>query len=849
MEGCAQFSTIAPLSFTSVTSGNEIGVFDDSTDDDDVPVFRNKVYADTSDIWEPSDYPASFFAAPALHTKYSDRTSTGGSTVVSVTTDRALQVWIWHVDAQTSKPAWLASDGYVDCGEDTNILGLLASGYCQEVAAGTINFKGNCPTGGCAADYPMYVVSFLAPSRRLPPPGTPGDAGDYQFVSTSIPVDESSSVAAGQAERVTGSDGAVSVEVYDAGTGTCTSGVEYNAITATTINWSDTESGAGTPNSITITTNAASATCTIDLGFQNATGGISSSGIKQTQTVTVSDTGAPPSGTSFFINNTGTPSCSDANSGSAASPWCNISMLSTVTADAGGDVTVFLDGTFTTQANWGASGTDATHRILLSEASGGNAVFDNTGSYCLQNAVSENFVGIVANGTNKILCKGDAVPTRTSGVADNGMTKVAVISGDNNIFEFEFDDTFGYQAFDVKGTGNIFRDCRFDGTGNPWETAVDETGEVFQFYNNAAVTDDVLLVEGCYMAHGGHNIYAFNGGQVLMRGSVFYGGWDDVATFNAGDGQRWGIYSRESRRGYMDSNVFWETGADAAKGNKPGMKMEGHSTTLTRSILLDTADHAIQANATSDSRRAEEVYIAHNTFNTLNGEALNTKHNAGSPGGSGPIRFYNNAVINASTKVIFMRSCADNDLDVDEGLIEVVGNYFEAGSTIDIASSCGGNGNQTVAFYESNYPTYFHDNVVGGSTNFVDDTELAPGMSTAALATAFAAYETTVGSVLRDAAQPLTVTTNSGSSATNLIVEDPEWWTDGKGYSAPRSGEGYPGDTGCYQVRNITQAWTVCITAVNYTTGELTLASAQTWSIGDSIGFEINDIGARDNDL
>lgn len=294
------------LTITGITSGNVEGRFIDDyrTEQELDPMPGNRIYADTSDSYDasviPTDYrrqaewledrgnPAtSRYRCKSIQTQWADRGSTGATTVQFTTNVRA-QVTVWHVDSVVGgRPSWITSN-FADSGTDLDILGEVASGFSSVEDAGEITLGGNT-TGGDTTK-PMYAVS-VCPAWLQAPAAIAANDGEYEFVSSTAVVSESTTPTVGSSQRVTGTDSAVSVDIYDTTTGTCTGGgSDYDAITPQTINWADAVGGVKAGFSITV--NAVSANCTIILGFQNAVGGITASIGPQTHTITVNDIAA-----------------------------------------------------------------------------------------------------------------------------------------------------------------------------------------------------------------------------------------------------------------------------------------------------------------------------------------------------------------------------------------------------------------------------------------------------------------------------------------------------------------------------------------------------------------------------
>jgi hypothetical protein len=90
-------------------------------------------------------------------------------------------------------------------------------------------------------------------------------------------------------------------------------------------------------------------------------------------------------------------------------------------------------------------------------------------------------------------------------------------------------------------------------------------------------------------------------------------------------------------------------------------------------------------------------------------------------------------------------------------------------------------------------------------------------------------YNLQAGSPAIAAGTNLTTASGSGSSSTSLLVTDSTYFQDGFGLSNPYST--VQGD--CISVTTVSNH--VCITAINYSTNALTLASPITWNNGDPV--------------
>jgi hypothetical protein len=150
----AQVAGVTPLTITSLTSGNDVGRWTDTFDGEE-PIGENYVYADLTvqNVWQIGDIYTPLSGVKIIHTKDADKNTTGASTI-SFTTNKRAQVCVWHLDAITTKPSWLATEGYTDFGHDITLPGGTASGYCAIKAAGALTLGGNTSDGSSACQHP-----------------------------------------------------------------------------------------------------------------------------------------------------------------------------------------------------------------------------------------------------------------------------------------------------------------------------------------------------------------------------------------------------------------------------------------------------------------------------------------------------------------------------------------------------------------------------------------------------------------------------------------------------------------------------------------------------------------------
>ena len=373
----AQFAPENPLTISSLTAGNEFGIFTDDFYEDpanaSVPVPNNRIYADTSDFHDSGDIPEVLKRGrcKAIYTASTD-SSSSSATLIVFGVDVVNQVIVWMSD-DVATPAWL-SGGFSDLTHNIDLLGDVASGWSAEYAAGaTVTLQGQND-----GTQPQYIVSVCRASRQVRPvPDVSADNGFYRYVGASAQIAESTTFKVGAVERLQGTSGAVSVDIYDTGTGTGTSGVDYTAISPTTKNWADTVDGQ--VDGIDLSALAIASDKTVILGLQTAVGGIAAFETQQTFTVTLRNGG---SGTTYYIcynatdcnagAGSGWSTGNDGNNGTArATPWkCPKGMQGNL---GPGDTVIMGDGTYT-HANCTNGGTSGFLLTITADGTAGNEI-------------------------------------------------------------------------------------------------------------------------------------------------------------------------------------------------------------------------------------------------------------------------------------------------------------------------------------------------------------------------------------------------------------------------------------------------------------------------------------------
>lgn len=123
--------------------------------------------------------------------------------------------------------------------------------------------------------------------------GNGEEHGTLQFSSATYSGNEDAGAITVTVTRTGGSDGAATVDVSDASSGTATSGTDYTAITTTTLSWADGESTAKTVAVSVIADGAVEADETVDLALDNVTGATLGATTSTTVTILNDDTAGP----------------------------------------------------------------------------------------------------------------------------------------------------------------------------------------------------------------------------------------------------------------------------------------------------------------------------------------------------------------------------------------------------------------------------------------------------------------------------------------------------------------------------------------------------------------------------
>ena len=485
-------------------------------------------------------------------------------------------------------------------------------------------------------------------------------------------------------------------------------------------------------------------------------------------------------------------SCDDAHPGSQTEPWCTVAHANTTLV--AGDTVYLRAGIYAGETIRPAnSGKSAAARI--SYAAYGDEVVTFKGSvYCVR-LQSRSYVTI-----------------RGIRFRDCERNLYLQASHHVNVGYCEFDNpggptTWAGSRIYEGSTENRIHDCVFSRYGN-------ESGSAGAWEDNACVLDigndnavdesDRNLVVRNTFFHGGHHVLGVYANRNVVRGNTFHNeNWYPCHRPEMGGlcGNRNVIlntsFPDHNIRNVLDRNVIAFSGVPADQDSSAGLSVRTRDNIIRRNAFYhnDSSGLALSAdggnhNDASGNRVYANVFL-HNGYPAL--DDWRPRQN-----GLMLARWVDDATHNPMVGVA------------------IKNNVFHE--------------NQTYAIYY-----YYVDEAaqfVGGNREEAGD----PGFVAAAgvpdpFDFGFYDFRLAPGSPCIDAGEFLTRTTNSGTNATVLKVEDPGYFTDGEGLVA---GDLIPLEG---------QELAVAVTAVDDAAGTLTVAVPLSWSAGT--GVSLPYAGAR----
>lgn len=518
------------------------------------------------------------------------------------------------------------------------------------------------------------------------------------------------------------------------------------------------------------------------------------------------------------------PAATGDQSGSSQS---NLATLATANgASHAGKMIAMAGGTYSGDIQPAASGTQGAPTIYKN-VPGATPLLNGTSAFLLNISNVDWIVidGVTIQGTGGVPSGPADFPNGRTGLcrfngADNCTLKNSTLRySDRTVLSFVATPTFiRVLNCEIGYAGNVA-----DQVSPP----ANDVGEVINIIDGA----HHILIQGCYLHHGGHNIINVGSAQleeenhIIIKGNILDNSWDDVVP---GLGGRCAAISNGARFCVFEDNICsnvlgtWE-GTEATQV----LKLEGEQCIARRNLLFHSALRGV-----GQVHRPTAVPYTHNcrTYNNsmwdMGVEVWGMDARSTGPDPSTSLssnnHFTNNAVHTAATQPIFFiefhstgingTQCHNNAYGPGTGQLRTV---LDGGTTT-----------QDLDAWDTEH---------GGALSGNFSTATSFGWANNNQPTTFAEATPAGGSPLIDAGQFLTTTDGADTNSTSLVVADSLWFIDGFGL--------IDGDT--IQIHGV---GTAKITAIDYGTHTLTLDTPLTWAGGVGVSLPYNgsapDIGA-----
>ena len=812
----AQLVGIPPVTISGLTAGNTFGTFSDYVFEVEpgstIAGRSNVVYTDDSAIFlDPGTIPAVYQNCNSIQTKHADRGTTGASLITFTPTVR-ITATVWHDRDITSKAAWLGdvTSEVITSNSGTNVY----DGYAQACEADAL-----CTLGGNTTDAntseSMYFVSICNASLLTFQPPL-ADAGQYIYTSATGNMLESDTSTRCGVTRQNGFEGAVSVDISDALTGTCVSATDYTAITDTTKNWADGIDGH--ISGVAITSADITGDCTIILDFVTPVGGIVAGPTNQTCTVTVQDAAV----SAVYVATTG----SNANPGTEASPWLTVDFA--VDNAAPGDTIFLRTGTYNELVTIGVSGTVGLG-ITLTNYAGETATIDGT--------------GIIPPGDTALIYGLD-ISYYT--ITDNttGALQIQNITGRAIMFE---------------GSGSNLEVSGVDIQDGFWQSGVGADCITFratrpgQFGNAAWVQESItdIVIDGNTITDykngndntGGQCInVAFNTDRSKITNNVLDNVWN-IGIDYIGQQNKFGGGIANPDSGYVAGNTVKNSGK-RPNGVQTAYYCDGcKNVVYENNICQDSHEYCWTISTEDSAFTSDQIIVRHNRIirpGAQGSTALATGiFGMAITGSSSAIRHAHNSVfVNGSGNSRFcwqMRKGTDvewknNICSTQVAPARGIGQDVACSSTPILDFNL---------YFPATAQMQYQCNFFTTVANYIATSgQDANSINSDPLFTNPAANDLTLqgGSPAINAGTCLTQTNGTGSTSVTLIVDDARWFHDGMGIN------GLAGDN-----IEIGSNPSTAISSINYGTDTITLSSAISWGDGECVSYIYNgaspDIG------
>lgn len=565
---------------------------------------------------------------------------------------------------------------------------------------------------------------------------------------------------------------------------------------------------------------------------------------------------APTAAQNYYI----APSTGDdVDAGDVSNPWERLTRANTVAAHASGHTDIWLSADdHLAMYDPQNPGTDSTHQIRLRADGTGPARIIGSGLYWASITVDWISVLRESNGTDYLVCDGE-VEYGTSGgqIAKGDAPEVVAgidrgmwIDASNITIDMDFTRTAGWNGIDCgPNCDNIRISVNYSQHGTPYYPDGDDFGDCL--WVSRSCTGTIILdggSDGRSWDLGGHTLMNVQGGvDCSMWGHSFSNSWADVATFSGGanpDGNRCIVVTRNARHWHCFSFVCQRNGVaqDSQSTYQEIVKLEGRDNCYDQFVLRNSVHEAVHTQLGDWSSYCQGLRISHGVFENCAGPMWNVRDYGAGVAAMGDLEMVNCIAIEPVTNTRpgwenHLLHAVLNSGTWDSQIVRFAGITVQAASRDDTdfmvyVTGAGGPGEITVQDALIDEPTVFFD------IDIVTDANLdsRPAASAQADVTALETeYEIDSGdSTSLGQGVPLTTVASTGSG-TSMLVTDHRWFHN-PAHGLPQFGYFAPG----HFVYNEDGPWTEEITAVNRSTGALTLAVSQSWTAGDRLHRQAN---------
>lgn len=593
-----------------------------------------------------------------------------------------------------------------------------------------------------------------------------------------------------------------------------------------------------------------------------------------TQIINVAS-GAPPAAAEFWIDPV---SGLDTDPGTLALPWKTNSKGNQVVKDSVGDTKVYhkVGNAARSDPIEPQNAGDSTHEIIHTTYGGAgthDVLGPSSGDMDRGYALEQPFTRIERNTSEggAIRVNGEWQDTIDGpGQADGHIRSIGLLSADDITAEIDVIGTNGWGGISISGDRVILRpNIELHGTIDDAQTPnPQDQGNAIDIHASVPITSEVLIegdggVTSGDLRYGGHNLFEIKGATGTARGLWLRQLWDALQGFSVPDGNRvFGGIDREASLWDVYDMIFEGSGVPGDAGNVAHSKFNGTANSLLRCLHINSQDRFLSMTANGNTRAARRNRVHHQTLYNADGPAYRLITNqSGNPPNFAvtDLKFYNWVVRNFSLDpkggeddvIIRIRwDPAINDGDDWDDQI-VFDNWLIWDDTldtttkimVDINSSGGGLGKDTLAAYISAFPSNFVNFTVA------DPLLVNPANALASYADGETRYALDSGSPGIDAGTALTTANGAGSGSKTLVLVDARWVIDPRSWPMPLVGPEFGQAKHRVHLGGVGNVQYESVVKNDNGTGTITLTANQTWSDGAKVNLPHSNGVNADPDL